>query len=191
MATVTAQLNNLRQSPRKVRMIVDVVRGKGVLKALQQLEFVIRRPAQPISKLLRSAIANAENNFNMVASNLYIKEFSVDEGRKLKRFRPKAMGAVGEIQKKTSHIHLVLAEKVPGLKGEKSTRSDKKTKETHDHEDHNHNHDHDHKTTEQSKMKIDNLPDRQAGKPEIKTELGKKIVEPKKGLRKIFQRKSI
>ena len=100
MATVTAQLNNLRQSPRKVRMIVDVVRGKGVLKALQQLEFVIRRPVQPISKLLRSAIANAENNFNMVASNLYIKEFRVDEGVKLKRFRPKAMGAVGEIQKR-------------------------------------------------------------------------------------------
>ncbi len=182
MATVTAQLKNLRQSPRKVRLVVGVVKGKGVLKALQQLEFIIRRPAQPISKLIRSAIANAENNFNMVASNLYIKEFYVDEGVKLKRFQPKAMGAVGEIQKKTSHIHLVLAEKVPGLKGDKSTRSDKKTKEDHNHEDHNH--DHDHETTEQSKMKIDN-------KPEIKTELGKKIAEPKKGLRKIFQRKSI
>lgn len=178
MATVTAQLNNLRQSPRKVRMVVDVVRGKGVLKALQQLEFVIRRPAQPISKLLRSAIANAENNFNMVPSNLYIKELYVDEGVKLKRFRPKAMGAVGEIQKKTSHVHLVLAEKVPGLKADKSAQSEKKTKEEHNHEGH------DHSSTEQSKMKIDN-------KPEIKTELGKKVAEPKKGLRKIFQRKSI
>src|SRR3989338_8222437 len=173
MATVTAQLNNLRQSPRKVRMIVDVVRGKGVLKALQQLEFVIRRPAQPISKLLRSAIANAENNFNMVASNLYIKEFSVDEGRKLKRFRPKAMGAVGEIQKKTSHISLVLAEKVPGLKAEKII----KKQEGHTHEHHEHD-------EAELKTKADN-------KPEIKTELGKKITEPKKGLRKMFQRKSI
>jgi large subunit ribosomal protein L22 len=171
MATVTAQLNNLRQSPRKVRMIVDLVRGKGVLKALQQLEFVIRRPAQPISKLLRSAIANAENNFNMVASNLYIKEVYVDEGVKLKRYRPKAMGAVGEIQKKTSHIRLTLAEKVPGLKGEK-----KAEKQEHKHE---HTHDHD----ETPKLKSD--------KPEIKTELGKKIAEPKKGLRKMFQRKSI
>ena len=170
MATVTAQLNNLRQSPRKVRMIVDLVRGKGVLKALQQLEFVIRRPAQPISKLLRSAIANAENNYNMVASNLYIKEFYVDEGVKLKRYRPKAMGAVGEIQKKTSHIRLVLAEKVPGLKAGKKAEK--------------HEHKHEHTETEQSKMKTDN-------KPEIKTELGKKTAEPKKGLRRMFQRKSV
>ncbi len=169
MATVTAQLNNLRQSPRKVRMIVDLVRGKGVLKALQQLEFVIRRPAEPISKLLRSAIANAENNFNMVPSNLYIKEFYVDEGVKLKRYQPKAMGAVGEIQKKTSHIRLILGEKVPGLKAEK-----KATKEEHKHE---------HAHEAQLKSKSD--------KPEIKTELGKKIAEPKKGLRKMFQRKSI
>lgn len=170
MATVTAQLNNLRQAPRKVRMVVDVVKGKGVLKALQQLEFIIRRPAQPISKLLRSAIANAENNFNMVASNLYIKEFYVDEGVKLKRYRPKAMGAVGEIQKKTSHIHLVLAEKVPGLKGEKTAKKEV-----------SHTHEHTHEA--QTKPKSD--------KPEIKTELGKKIAEPKKGLRKMFQRKSI
>ena len=152
-------------------MIVDLVRGKGVLKALQQLEFVIRRPAQPISKLLRSAIANAENNFNMVPSNLYIKEFYVDEGVKLKRYRPKAMGAVGEIQKKTSHIHLVLAEKVPGLKSEKIAKPSKK-------EDGHEGHEHTHEAESKSK-------------PEIKTEIGKKIAEPKKGLRKMFQRKSI
>ncbi len=171
MATVTAQLNNLRQSPRKVRMVVNVVKGKGVLKALQQLEFVIRRPAQPMAKLLRSAIANAENNFNMVASNLYIKEFYVDEGVKLKRFRPKAMGAAGEIQKKTSHIHLVLAEKVPGLKAEKIAK--KEAVHTHEHEH----------AEDQAKPKPE--------KPEIKSELGKKTTEPKKGFRKMFQRKSI
>lgn len=170
MATVTAQLNNLRQSPRKVRMVVNVVKGKGALKALQQLEFVIRRPAQPISKLLRSAIANAENNFNMVASNLYIKEFFVDEGIKLKRYRPKAMGAVGEVQKKTSHIRLVLAEKVPGLKAEKSAKKED-----------GHTHEHTHEADSKPKSE----------KPEIKTELGKKVAEPKKGLRKMFQRKSI
>jgi large subunit ribosomal protein L22 len=173
MATVSAQLINLRQSPRKVRMIVDLVRGKGALKALQQLEFVIRRPSQPVAKLIRSAIANGENNFSMVASNLYIKEIYVDEGVKLKRFRPKAMGAVGEIQKKTSHIHLVLAEKVAGLKMEKKAKEEHK----HDHAGHDHNHD------TQPKLKTE--------KPEIKTEIGKKIAEPKKGLRKMFQRKSI
>jgi len=170
MATVSAQLNNLRQSPRKVRMVVNVVKGKGALKALQQLEFVVRRPAQPIAKLLRSAIANAENNFNMVASNLYIKEFYVDEGVKLKRFRPKAMGAAGEIQKKTSHIHLVLAEKVPGLKAEKSAKKEA-----------GHTHEHTHEAEPKTKLQ----------KPQINTELGKKIAEPKKGFRKMFQRKSI
>lgn len=180
MATVSAQLRNLRQSPRKVRLIVNLVRGKGVLKALQQLEFVIRRPAQPVSKLLRSAIANAENNFSMVASNLYIKEFYVDEGVKLKRYQPKAMGAVGEIQKKTSHIHLVLAEKVPGLKADlPAGRQERQSKK-----EATHTHDHDHDENEQPKMKVDN-------KPEIKSEIGKKTVEPKKGLRKMFQRKSI
>lgn len=175
MATVTAQLNNLRQSPRKVRMVVDVVKGKGVIKALEQLEFVIRRPSKPVSKLLRSAIANAENNFNMVASNLYIKEFWVDEGVKLKRFMPKAMGAVGEIQKKTSHIRLVLAEKVPGLKGDKSTKVASK--------EHSHEHGHDHANESQPKMKAD-------AKPAIKSELGKKS-ETTNTKRRLFQRKSI
>lgn len=167
MATVTAQLYNLRQSPRKVRMVVNVVKGKGVLKALEQLEFVIRRPALPIAKLLRSAIANAEHNFNMVPSNLYIKDFYVDEGVKLKRYRPKAMGAVGEIQKKTSHVHVVLAEKVPGLKSDKKTK-----KEDHDHEHHDH------------------APKTRTEKPEVKMELGKKA-ETTNTKRRFFQRKSI
>jgi large subunit ribosomal protein L22 len=173
MATVKAQLNNLRLAPRKVRLIVNVVKGKSALKALEQLEFVIRRPALPIAKLLRSAIANAENNFNMVPSNLYIKEFYVNEGVKLKRFMPKARGAVGEIQKKTSHVNLVLAEKVAGLKAEK-----KAVQHDHDHEHANHDHEHAH----ESKPKSD--------KPEIKTELGKKA-ETANTKRRFFQRKSV
>ncbi len=173
MATVSAQLNNLRQAPRKVRMVVGLLKGKGVVKALEQLEFVIRRPALPIAKLIRSAVANAEHNFSMVPSNLYIKELYVDEGVKLKRFMPKARGAVGEIQKKTSHIRLVLAEKVPGLKAEKKT-SVKKEQHTHDHE-----HDHEAK------------PKTKSAAPEIKTELGKKGADATNTKRKFFQRKSI
>ncbi len=169
MATVTAQLNNLRQAPRKVRMVVGVIKGKSVLKALEQLEFIVRRPALPISKLLRSAIANAENNFQMVPSNLYIKEFYVDEGRKLKRFMPKARGAVGEIQKKTSHVHLVLAEKVPGLKQEKKK------------EEHKHEHVYDKPASAKAS----------AGKPQIKTEIGKKMDTSAGTKRRWFQRKSI
>lgn len=172
MATVTAQLNNLRQAPRKVRMVVGIVKGKGVLKALEQLEFVVRRPSLPIIKLLKSAIANAEHNHNMVPSNLFIKEFYVDEGIKLKRFMPKARGAVGEIQKKTSHIRLTLAEKVPGLKAEKKTRKE-----------HVHEHDHDHSHEAKPKSK--------SATPEVKTELGKKGAEATNTKRKFFQRKSI
>jgi len=181
MAIVKAQLNSLRQAPRKVRAVVDLVKGKGVLKALQQLEFVIRRPAQPISKLLRSAIANAENNFKMVPNNLYIKEFYVDEGIKLKRYQPKAMGAVGEIQKKTSHLRLVLAEKVPGLKADPTTKKEVVSKkEVHDH-------DHDHEGEPQAKS---TSPTNNSDKPVVKSEIGKKseVVNTK---RRFFQRKSI
>lgn len=159
---------NSRLAPRKVRLIVNLVKGKNALAAIDQLAFVIRRPADPVAKLIKSAIANATNNFNMVASNLYIKEFYVDEGVKLKRFRAAGFGRAREIQKKTSNIHLVLAEKVAGLKGEAVKK-----------EDHKHEHTHTHQET---KPKSD--------KPEIKTELGKKVEGPK-GVRRLFQRKAV
>ena len=174
MAQVTAKLNNLRQAPRKVRAVVNLVKGKNALKALEQLEFLVRRPTGPVMKVIKSALANGENNFGMVRSNLFIKEFYVDEGVKLKRFRPKGFGRAGEIQKKTSHINLVLEEKVAGLKREKQSE----IKHDHDHSEHVH-----------TKSKSD-LPDRQAGKPEIKTELGKKDSAMSRA-RKIFQRKQV
>ena len=169
MATVKDQLKSIRLAPRKVRVVVSFVKGKNVLKALEQLAFLDRRPAEPMMKLLKSALANAEHNFNMVPSNLYIKEFFVDEGVKLKRFRPKAYGRAGEVQKKTSHVRLVLAEKVVGLKAEKKVEK----KHEHDHEsDHIH-----------AKPKSD--------KPEVKTELGKKEGTTAGPKRRFFQRKSV
>jgi large subunit ribosomal protein L22 len=176
MATVKAQLMNARLAPRKVRLVVNLIKGKNVLVALDQLASVILRPSDPIAKLLKSAIANATNNFNMVASNLFIKEFYVDEGRKLKRFRAAGFGRAREIQKKTSNIHLVLAEKVPGLKGE-SVKSAKDKEHQHVHE-----HEHDHENV---------APKSKTIKPEIKTEIGNK--EKTKGgfIKKMFQRKSI
>lgn len=116
MAEVKAQLNGLRMAPRKVRAITNLVKGKDVAKALNQMEFLMKRPVLPLIKLLNSAVANAENNFSMVRENLYVKEFLVDEGIKLKRYMPKAQGRAGEIQKKTSKVRLVLDEKVAGLK---------------------------------------------------------------------------
>ncbi|MBI2062573.1 MAG: 50S ribosomal protein L22, partial [Candidatus Yanofskybacteria bacterium] len=121
-----AQLNGLRIAPRKVRAVTNLLKGKDVAYALNQMEFFMKRPVLPLMKLLNSAIANAENNFNMVKNNLYIKEFFVDEGVKLKRYRPKAQGRAGEIQKKTSRVRLVLDERVAGLKRQ---ASEKKVKE--------------------------------------------------------------
>ena len=111
-----AQLNGLRLAPRKVRAVVELVKGKSVDEAMHQLHNFIRRPAPELLKLVKSAIANAENNFHMVRGNLYIKTFFVDEGAKLKRFTPVALGRATEIQKKSSWVTLVLDEKVAGLK---------------------------------------------------------------------------
>ena len=130
---VKAQLNGLRIAPRKVRAITNLLKNKNVIHALNQMEFLMRRPVLPLIKLLNSAIANAENNLDMVKDNLYIKEFLVDEGVKLKRFRPKAQGRAGEIQKKTSRIRVVLDERVAGLKrraSEKKIKDISKTEKT-------------------------------------------------------------
>jgi len=116
MTEVKAQLNGLRMAPRKVRAITNLTKGKDVVHALNQMEFLIKRPVLPLIKLLKSAVANAENNLSMVKENLYIKEFYVDEGIKLKRYMPKAQGRAGEIQKKTSRVRLILDERVAGLK---------------------------------------------------------------------------
>lgn len=116
MAEVKAQLNNLRLAPRKVRAVSNLIKGKNVFDAFAQLEALVKRSSSPVAKLIKSAIANAENNHNMVKENLYVKSITVDEGVKLKRFKPKGFGRVSPIEKKTSRVNLVLAEKVPGMK---------------------------------------------------------------------------
>lgn len=126
---VTAQLNGLRMAPRKVRAVVNVVKKQDAMGAINQLNHMARRPAPQLLKLLNSAIANAENTYQMVRENLYIKELFVDEGIKLKRFMPRAQGRATEIQKKTSVVKLVLEEKVPGMKREK-TKDEPKEKES-------------------------------------------------------------
>ncbi len=173
MATVNAQLNSLRMAPRKVRAVVNLVKGQNAERAIERLEFLIRRPADPVAKLIKSALANAENNFGMVRSNLYIKEFFVDEGVKLKRFRAAGFGRPREIQKKTSHVRLVLAERVPGLKGE--AKKAKNQEPVHEHK---------HEEARETKPKTDN-------KPEIKTEIGKKESAQPKGLKRVFRRKQV
>jgi len=123
---VTAKLRYLRIAPRKVRLVADLVRGKSVEEAAHILNFTRKRAAKPILKLLNSAIANASHNFQLKKENLYISKIVVDEGPKLKRWRPRARGVAYEIQKKTSHITLVLAESKAKAKNEKAKTTRKK-----------------------------------------------------------------
>ena len=109
--TVIVKLRNLRIAPRKTRLVADAVRNKSVDEAQGILNFMIKKAAQPLLKLLKSALANAKNNFQLDSANLYISKITVDEGTKFKRWMPRARGQASEIQKKTSHVTLVLSER--------------------------------------------------------------------------------
>lgn len=105
---ITAQLNDYRQSPRKVRLVASLVCGKPVTEALDILRLIIKRSASPLADLVKSAIANAKVNFNLAADDLFIKSFTVDNGAILYRRMPRARGMAYPIRKRTSHITLVL-----------------------------------------------------------------------------------
>lgn len=105
---ISAKLNNLRIAPRKVRLVADLIRGKNANRSLTFLNHTQKKAAGPMAKLLQSAIANAKNNFQLDDKNLRISKITVDEGQKLKRWRPRSMGRAFGIQKKTSHITLIL-----------------------------------------------------------------------------------
>lgn len=107
---VKAHLRNLRMSPRKVRLVVDMIRGKSVGPAVTQLQFLRRDAALPVLKLLKSAMANAEHNFKLDASTLRVKSVTADGGATLKRFRPRAHGSAAPIRKRTTHINLILTD---------------------------------------------------------------------------------
>lgn len=168
---VRAKLSYLRIAPRKVRLVADLIRGKSVEEAETILNFTTKKAAFPIFKLLRSAIANAKNNFQLDPANLYIFRITVDEGPKYKRWQARARGQAAEIQKKTSHITLVLDElvkkpsqkkRIKEMKLEKVKVGEKKVEE---------------KKPKEEKPKF---------KPEII------IPKPKieKGLKRIFRRKA-
>ncbi|MBU1292011.1 50S ribosomal protein L22 [Patescibacteria group bacterium] len=110
---ITAKLRHLRISSRKVRLVVDLVRGLNVIEAEKQLKFLPKRAAEPVLKLLNSAVANALNNFKALKENLFIAKIMVDPGPTLKRWMPRAMGRATPLRKRTSHITIVLESKEP------------------------------------------------------------------------------
>ena len=111
MAESRAYLKYVRISPRKVQIVLDLIRNKPADLAMAILKHTPKAACEPLEKLLKSAIANAENNHNMDVSKLYVAECSVSQGPTLKRIRPRAQGRAYRILKRTSHIRVVLNEK--------------------------------------------------------------------------------
>lgn len=105
---------NVRIAPRKARLIVDLIRGKQIGEAVAILRNTHKASSPVVEKVLNSAVANAEHNYEMELENLVISEAFVNEGATLKRVRPRAMGRASRINKRTSHITIVVSEKKEG-----------------------------------------------------------------------------
>lgn len=115
---VKASLKHFRISPRKSRLVAGLIRGMEVNKASNQLKFLNKKSAHPMLKLLNSAVASATNNFDLDKNNLVIKEISVEDGKTLKRWMPKAHGRATVIRKRCCHIYITLSEIVDSGKRE-------------------------------------------------------------------------
>ena len=107
--TITAKSKYIRQSHYKLRLVLNLIRGLPVSEALDILKFTKRKASDEITKVIQSAMANAENNFGLNSNDLYISKAIADEGPTLKRFRPRARGRAGRINKRTSHLIIELA----------------------------------------------------------------------------------
>lgn len=122
-----AFLYNYRQAPRKVRLVAGLVKGKKVTQAIAELDFLAKRAGLPIKKLLMSAVANAKQ-MGIEMDNLFIKDLTVDKGLTMKRMMPAAMGTGHKINKRTSHVSIILSEKVMSVKKSQDSRSTGATK---------------------------------------------------------------
>ena len=162
---VRAYLRYLNIAPRKTRLVANLVKGMEVEKAKAQLLFCKKRAAKPILKLINSALANARNNLG-IDGTFFIKEIRVDQGPMLKRWMPRAFGRATMIQRKTSHVTLVLEVKEPRKIERKEEEKKEEVKEV--------------KKEERKEM------------PEIEIEKSKKpkILKSLPSVKKIFRRKS-
>ncbi|MBI4089873.1 MAG: 50S ribosomal protein L22 [Candidatus Kerfeldbacteria bacterium] len=125
---VVAKLRFLRIAPRKVRLVLGLIRGKNVTEAEVQLEHLPKASSRPLLKLLKSAEANAEHNFKLDPKTLYVKQAFANEGPKLKRFQPRAMGRATPVLKRLSHVTVVLAPRSGQTARPKSVAEAKPTK---------------------------------------------------------------
>ena len=109
-----AVARTVRIAPRKARLVLDLIRGKQVGEAIAILNYTPKAASPIIEKVLKSAMANAEHNYEMDVNNLVVSQAYANEGPTLKRFRPRAQGRASAINKRTSHITIVLSEKKEG-----------------------------------------------------------------------------
>lgn len=126
---VVTKAKYLHISPRKIRLVADLIRGIDVVEAEKQLRFIPQKGGKLLLKILNSAVANAEHNFNMVKENLFISKILVDQGSTFKRWRPRAFGRPALIRKRTSHVTLILDERIKGKKRKKIKEEAKEVKE--------------------------------------------------------------
>ncbi len=118
--TVKAINKNVRSSPRKISLVLDHIRGKKVSEAIRDLDFIRKKISLDVSKTVKSAVANAENNNQYDIDNLYVKEAFVGKSLVMKRFRPRAKGRASPIKKPFSRITIVLSEKKESSNGPKN-----------------------------------------------------------------------
>ena len=187
MVTVIAKLRYLKIASRKVRLVANLIRGKKVEEAQNILNFTIKKASLPLLKLLKQAVANAKNNFQLNESNLFITKILVDEGPKYKRWRARSRGKAEQIQKKTSHITVVLDELVKGasrkIKKTKKVEKPAKVKKIE-------------KTIKVEKPKLKTEPYNSKAKVKMRTKFSSppemEIKKPKveRGLKRIFRRKA-
>jgi large subunit ribosomal protein L22 len=123
MMEARAQARYVRVTPMKARRVVDVIRGMPADEAAALLRFAPQAAAEPVRKVLESAMANAEDKDGIAADSLYISQAYVDEGPTIKRFRPRAQGRAYRINKRTSHITVVVDERVPVQRTRRTTTS--------------------------------------------------------------------
>ena len=126
---VEAKLRFLHMSPKKVRLVANLIKKLSVKKAELQLKYSPQRSARSLEKLLKSAVANAENNFHLSKNNLFISGIRVDEGPALKRWRPRSRGVAYPIKKRSSHIYITLSEINPTEKPINPVQKETKKKE--------------------------------------------------------------
>ena len=171
---VSAKLNNLKIAPRKVRLVAHVIKGMSADAALTELSKQVKRSSEPMSKLLRSAIANAEHNFGLDSSNLFVSSVLVGDGKRLKRWQPRAFGRANQILHRLSNITLVVEERIEGLNLKETRTTEVVAK----------------KKAEPKEVKATSVKDE---KKETKKDVAVKqeMKERKNAVKRVYQRKSI